>query len=179
MRTSYDVLQAFVTRYFYSYMRLWCSSRAYFASASAATGSAALSAAERAATSLFYINGYSIDEVSGFLEVPVGTVKRRLHSAREHRRELDLMLDALGAMEIADIDETSFGQRLYTAGIPDPDLLVRTSGELRISNFLLWQIAYAEFYVTKTCWPDFTKREFLRAIADYQKRKRRFGGLDA
>jgi len=75
------------------------------------------------------------------------------------------------------IDEAAIAARLYTAGIPDPDLLIRTSGEMRVSNFLLWQIAYAELYVTETLWPDFTRAELLRAILDYQKRDRRFGGL--
>jgi undecaprenyl diphosphate synthase len=75
------------------------------------------------------------------------------------------------------IDEASIAAHLYTAGIPDPDLLIRTSGEMRVSNFLLWQIAYAELYVTETLWPDFTRADLLRAILDYQKRDRRFGGL--
>ena len=73
------------------------------------------------------------------------------------------------------IDEDAFARYLYTAGQPDPDLLIRTSGELRISNFLLWQIAYAEIWVTETLWPDFRKRELLQAIVDYQKRERRYG----
>ncbi len=75
------------------------------------------------------------------------------------------------------IDEETISSRLYTAGQPDPDLLIRTSGEMRISNFLLWQIAYAELYVTDTYWPDFRRRDLLKAIVDYQKRERRFGGL--
>jgi undecaprenyl diphosphate synthase len=75
------------------------------------------------------------------------------------------------------IDENAIAARLYTAGTPDPDLLIRTSGEMRVSNFLLWQIAYAELYVTETLWPDFTRAELLRAILAYQKRDRRFGGL--
>jgi undecaprenyl diphosphate synthase len=75
------------------------------------------------------------------------------------------------------IDEAAISARLYTAGMPDPDLLIRTSGEMRVSNFLLWQIAYAELYVTETLWPDFSRAELLRAILDYQKRDRRFGGL--
>ncbi|MBV8845263.1 MAG: isoprenyl transferase [Bryobacterales bacterium] len=75
------------------------------------------------------------------------------------------------------VDEAAISARLYTAGIPDPDLLVRTSGEMRVSNFLLWQIAYAELYVTETLWPDFTRTELLEAILDYQRRERRFGGL--
>jgi undecaprenyl diphosphate synthase len=73
------------------------------------------------------------------------------------------------------LDEATFARYLYTAGQPDPDLLIRTSGELRISNFLLWQIAYAEIWVTETLWPDFRKRELLQAILDYQKRERRYG----
>ena len=73
--------------------------------------------------------------------------------------------------------EEALSSRLYTAHVPDPDLLIRTSGEMRISNFLLWQIAYAELYVTETLWPDFDRSELLRAILEYQKRDRRFGGL--
>jgi undecaprenyl diphosphate synthase len=76
-----------------------------------------------------------------------------------------------------EIDEQAISAHLYTAGIPDPDLLIRTSGEMRVSNFLLWQIAYAELYVTSTLWPDFTRADLLRAILDYQRRDRRFGGL--
>jgi undecaprenyl diphosphate synthase len=75
------------------------------------------------------------------------------------------------------IDEASISQRLYTAGQPDPDLLIRTSGELRISNFLLWQIAYAEIWVTEVLWPDFRRRHLLQAVVDYQKRERRYGGI--
>ena len=75
------------------------------------------------------------------------------------------------------IDEEAIASRLYTADLPDPDLLIRTSGEMRISNFLLWQIAYAELYVTDTLWPDFRRMDLLHAILDYQKRDRRFGGL--
>ena len=76
------------------------------------------------------------------------------------------------------VDEEAIAARLYTAGLPDPDLLIRTSGEMRISNFLLWQIAYAELYVTETLWPDFRQTDLLHAILDYQKRDRRFGGLN-
>jgi len=75
------------------------------------------------------------------------------------------------------VDEAAIATRLYTAELPDPDLLIRTSGEMRISNFLLWQIAYAELYVTETLWPDFRQPDLLRAILAYQKRDRRFGGL--
>jgi undecaprenyl diphosphate synthase len=75
------------------------------------------------------------------------------------------------------VDEQMISRRLYTAGLPEPDLLIRTSGEMRISNFLLWQIAYAELYVTETLWPDFERTDLLRAILDFQRRERRFGGL--
>jgi undecaprenyl diphosphate synthase len=77
----------------------------------------------------------------------------------------------------AEIDERRIGEFLYTAGQPDPDLLIRTSGEMRISNFLLWQIAYSEIWVTDTLWPDFRAQHLLQAILEYQKRDRRYGGL--
>jgi undecaprenyl diphosphate synthase len=76
-------------------------------------------------------------------------------------------------------DEQTISDHLYTAGLPDPDLLIRTSGEMRVSNFLLWQIAYAEIYVTETLWPDFSRARLLEALLDYQKRERRYGGLGA
>jgi undecaprenyl diphosphate synthase len=77
----------------------------------------------------------------------------------------------------ARVDEEMISQHLYTAGLPDPDLLIRTSGEMRVSNFLLWQIAYAEIYVTETLWPDFTRAQLFEALLDFQKRERRYGGL--
>lgn len=77
------------------------------------------------------------------------------------------------------VDEETISGHLYTAGLPDPDLLIRTSGEMRVSNFLLWQIAYAEIYVTETLWPDFTRARLLEALLDFQKRERRYGGLSA
>jgi undecaprenyl diphosphate synthase len=76
-----------------------------------------------------------------------------------------------------DLDERRFSEFLYTAGQPDPDLLIRTSGEMRVSNFLLWQIAYAEIWVTDTLWPDFRRRHLLEAVLAYQKRDRRYGGI--
>jgi undecaprenyl diphosphate synthase len=85
--------------------------------------------------------------------------------------------EALEGNKIPEIDEENFSHYLYTSNIPDPELLIRTSGELRISNFLLWQIAYAEFWVTETLWPDFTEADLVEAVADFQTRKRRFGGL--
>ena len=75
------------------------------------------------------------------------------------------------------LDETAFAARLYTAGQPDPDLLIRTSGEMRVSNFLLWQIAYAEIWVTEALWPDFRARHLLEAVVEYQKRDRRYGAI--
>jgi len=78
-----------------------------------------------------------------------------------------------------DLDEERFAGFLYTAGQPDPDLLIRTSGEMRVSNYLLWQIAYAEIYVTETLWPDFRRRHLLEAVLAYQKRERRYGGITA
>ena len=75
------------------------------------------------------------------------------------------------------VDESLLGEHLYTRGLPDPDLLIRTSGELRLSNFLLWQVAYAELWVTETLWPDFTQKDLFQAIIDFQKRERRYGGL--
>ena len=78
---------------------------------------------------------------------------------------------------VAKGDEAAFERHLLTAGIPDPDLLIRTSGELRVSNFLLWQIAYAEIYVTETLWPDFSRAQLYEALLEFQKRERRYGGL--
>src|SRR5213592_56228 len=78
---------------------------------------------------------------------------------------------------VDDLDERRFGEFLYTAGQPDPDLLIRTSGEMRVSNFLLWQIAYSEIWVTETLWPDFRRRHLLEAVVAYQKRDRRYGGI--
>jgi undecaprenyl diphosphate synthase len=84
---------------------------------------------------------------------------------------------ARGTLERLHVDERMVAAHLYTAGLPDPDLLIRTSGEMRVSNFLLWQIAYAELYVTETLWPDFKRADLLRAFLSYQSRERRFGGL--
>lgn len=82
-----------------------------------------------------------------------------------------------GELALEDIDEQVFERHLYTAGLAHPDLLIRTSGEMRISNFLLWQMAYAEIYVTPTAWPDFGRPDFHRALLDYQQRHRRFGKI--
>lgn len=82
-----------------------------------------------------------------------------------------------GTLQIEDITEAEFAKHMYTGGLPDPDLLIRPSGDLRISNFLLWQLAYAEFWFTGINWPDFTSDVLLEAIVEYQKRDRRFGGI--
>ncbi len=79
--------------------------------------------------------------------------------------------------DVETLDEEKFSHYLYTNHIPDPDLLIRTSGELRISNFLLWQIAYSEIWITPVFWPDFRKKQLLQALVDYQKRERRFGDI--
>jgi undecaprenyl diphosphate synthase len=97
------------------------------------------------------------------------------------RAEIVRMVQALakkckaGQLQPEAITEDLVAEHLYTGGIPDPDLLIRTSGEMRISNFLLWQVAYAELYITPTLWPDFGKDEFLQILKDYQRRERRFG----
>jgi undecaprenyl diphosphate synthase len=112
-------------------------------------------------------------------------------TARNHGMLFNIALNYGGRAEIVeaakklvaagvradDIDEAAFSSQLYTAGQPDPDLLIRTSGEMRVSNFLLWQIAYAEIWVTDTLWPDFRMRHLLEAIVAYQKRDRRYGGI--
>jgi len=77
-----------------------------------------------------------------------------------------------------EIDERAIARHLYLAEIPDPDLVIRTSGEMRLSNFLMWQVAYAEFHFTQTLWPDFTPAELVQIIAEYQSRERRYGGLE-
>jgi undecaprenyl diphosphate synthase len=83
----------------------------------------------------------------------------------------------LGKLDASEITEQTIAQHLYTRGIPDPDLLIRTSGEMRVSNFLLWQISYAELVVTPTLWPDFRKAQFFDALEEYTRRHRRFGGV--
>ena len=82
-----------------------------------------------------------------------------------------------GGLDHLKVDEQSIAEHLYTRGLPDPDLVIRTSGEMRLSNFLLWQLAYAEIFVTQTLWPDFGGVQLLESIEEYQKRERRYGGL--
>ena len=112
-----------------------------------------------------------------------GNSDMRLNLALSYgsRTEITGMVQSLarrvadGELEPDDIDEDLISDHLYTKGLPDPDLLIRTSGEWRISNFLLWQIAYSEIYITPTLWPDFGREELIRILLDYQNRERRFG----
>jgi undecaprenyl diphosphate synthase len=104
------------------------------------------------------------------LAVSYGAREEIVLAARKLARQA-----AQGKLDPADIDEASFEAALMTAGAPDPDLLIRTSGEMRVSNFLLWQIAYTELYVTPVLWPDFRRGEFLQAIDYFNRRERRFG----
>jgi undecaprenyl diphosphate synthase len=108
------------------------------------------------------------------LFISYGSRDEILRATRELAREV-----ATGTLTPEQIDEATFSSRLYTADCPDPDLLIRTSGERRISNFLLWQVAYAELYISPVLWPDFTRRELFEAIRDYQLRERRFGRVSA
>ena len=101
----------------------------------------------------------------------------RAEIARAARRLAEDVLQ--GRLALEDVDEEALSLRLYTAGLPDPDLLIRTSGEQRISNFLLWQLAYTELYITPVLWPDFTRRHLIEAVIDYQGRERRFGRVTA
>ena len=126
------------------------------------------------------------EELDAATEVTAKNTGMRLNLALNYsgRAELVDAVNAIveearldGRLHGLHIDERTIASRLYTAGMPDPDLLIRTSGEMRVSNFLLWQIAYAELYVTDTLWPDFRRPDLLHAILDFQKRDRRFGGL--
>ena len=130
-----------------------------------------------------------LDDLEPELQTELGAAMRR--TADNTGMRLNVALNYGGRAEIVDaarrairegvpaddLDEARFSDLLYTAGQPDPDLLIRTSGEVRVSNFLLWQIAYAEIYVTETFWPDFRTRHLLEAILAYQKRDRRYGGI--
>jgi undecaprenyl diphosphate synthase len=135
-------------------------------------------------------------QVVGRMEELSAEIQDELHSAMQRTStnggmRFNIALNYGGRTEILDavkraleeglrpeaVNEETFANLLYTAGQPDPDLLIRTSGEMRVSNFLLWQIAYAEIYVTETLWPDFRRRHLLEAVLAYQKRERRYGGI--
>ena len=108
------------------------------------------------------------------LMISYGGREEILRSARELARRI-----ARGELGPAEVDEAAFEATLFTAGLPDPDLLIRTSGEWRISNFMLWQLAYTELYVTPVLWPDFGREDLFRAVLDYQGRERRYGRVPA
>lgn len=114
------------------------------------------------------------DGMTFALAVNYGSRAEIVRACREISEEV-----AAGGIAPEDLTEEVFASHLYTAGLPDPDLLIRTSGELRLSNYLLWQLAYTEFYVTETLWPDFDRWEFLRAVRSFQGRNRRFGGVSS
>jgi undecaprenyl diphosphate synthase len=124
-------------------------------------------------------------DIAGAMQVTAGNTGMKLVVALNYggRAELvdafNAVLDRARANGLTDFraDEQAISEHLYTAGLPDPDLLIRTSGEMRVSNFLLWQIAYAEIYVTETLWPDFSRGRLLEALVDFQQRERRYGGL--
>lgn len=97
------------------------------------------------------------------------------YGGREEIIDAVKKIAANGSVSPENIDQSNFSEYLYTSDLPEPDLLIRTSGEMRLSNFMLWQIAYTEIYVTKTLWPNFRKRHLLKAILNYQRRERRFG----
>jgi undecaprenyl diphosphate synthase len=126
-----------------------------------------------------------IDEMSKTLEMSAGNRGTQLVLAIDYggRDELAGAVRQIarevsaGSLDPESIDEMTIQERLYTAGLPDPDLLIRTGGEMRVSNFLLWQISYAELWVTNKAWPEFSRADYLAAIADYSARHRRFGGL--
>jgi len=140
-------------------------------------------------------------QVIGRVEELPAEVRREIERTQEHLAGssgmlLNLALSYSGREEIVDavrrlavdvrerrvspdgVDAELFASYLFTAGLPDPDLLIRTSGEMRVSNFLLWQLAYTELWITDTLWPDFRRRHLYQAVADYQKRERRFGRTD-
>lgn len=109
------------------------------------------------------------DELTVVLALNYGGRSEIVDGVKKILREKNIDVDSL--------DEETFSRYLYTAQLPDPDLVIRTSGELRISNFLLWQVAYSELWITEVLWPDFRKRHILQAVVDYQKRERRFGDI--
>jgi undecaprenyl diphosphate synthase len=122
----------------------------------------------------------SIDKAIALTEKNTGLILNLAFNYGARVEIIDAVRDIATAVKsnklaVSDIDENIFSQSLYTAGMPDPDLLIRTSGEKRLSNFLLWQMAYAEIYFTEKFWPDFGEKEFKKAIEDYQQRERRFG----
>src|ERR671932_347525 len=114
------------------------------------------------------------------IEALMSLLEEYISREADNLREKGVAVSILGDVErLAPAARRALGRRLYTAAWPDPDLLIRTSGEMRISNFLLWQLAYAELYVTPVLWPDFTRRHLFEAILEFQRRERRFGRVGA
>jgi len=121
--------------------------------------------------------------VNGIMEETAGGEKLRLNlmisysGRKEIIRAVQLLAGEVqeGRLTLQDIDDERFQDFLFTRGLPDPDLLIRTSGEMRISNFMLWQLAYTEFHITPVLWPDFTRQDLFSAVVEYQRRDRRFG----
>jgi undecaprenyl diphosphate synthase len=139
-------------------------------------------------------NNVKVNIIGRLSELPIDIVKLVKEATEKTLKNtgmiLNIALNYGGRQEIVDavnkiitegtykkVDEKFFEKYLYTTGLPSPDLIIRTSGENRISNFLLWQSAYSEFYTTETLWPDFKKKNLMEAISEYQKRNRRFGGV--
>ncbi len=112
------------------------------------------------------------DRMTIVIALSYGSRQEIVHAVRQIAQKVKQ-----GQLDPSQIDEQVFANHLYTAGIPDPDFLIRTSGELRISNFLLWQLSYTELYFTKILWPDFRKEQFFEAIYNYQQRERRYGKI--
>lgn len=141
-----------------------------------------------------YKNNVKVNIIGRLSELPIDIVKLVKEATEKTSKNTGMLLNIAlnygGRQEIVDavnkiitegiykkVDEKIFEKYLYTTGLPSPDLIIRTSGENRISNFLLWQSAYSEFYTTETLWPDFKKKNLMEAIFEYQKRNRRFGGV--
>lgn len=129
----------------------------------------------------------TLDEMDKTVAMTAGNQGTRLCLAINYGARAEI-LDAVrqiaaeverGQLKTADISEATIADHLYTAGMPDPDLLIRTAGEMRVSNYLLWQISYAEIWVTEKCWPEFEVPDFHQAIVDFARRDRRFGGLSS
>ena len=127
----------------------------------------------------FQKNNIKLKTIGNISKLPADVVKEIKSAIKITSENTGLIVNiALNYGGIKNIDEKNFEKYIYTAGLPDPDLIIRTSGEYRISNFLMWQSAYSEFYTTNILWPDFKKKDLLDAISEYNRRNRRFGGLE-
>jgi undecaprenyl diphosphate synthase len=135
---------------------------------------ARLADAEREAVDMIIDATRAGDRLELILAISYGSRAELVHAARRVAERV-----ANGELKLADIDESAFSAELFTARWPDPDLLIRTSGEYRISNFMLWQLAYTELYSTPVLWPDFTREDLFEAILEYSRRERRFGKVNA